>query len=148
MTTVLIGDPAVGPPPPMTGRESDVPRGTITISDTVIAKLASRAVLEVPDVGSAVPRMFGRPVPGAGHLGIRETSLSTAPKASADVYGATAQVDVTISVRWPASIPRVTERVRDHLRSRLHALTGLTVAEVRIDVTDLVTDTRPTGRVR
>jgi uncharacterized alkaline shock family protein YloU len=148
MTTALVSDPAASPPPPMTGRESDEPRGTITISDTVIARLASRAVLEVPDAGGAVPRMLGRPVPGAGHLGIRETSLSTAPKASADVSGATAQVEVTISVRWPASIRRVTERVRDHLRSRLHALTGLTIAEVRITVTDLDVDTAPTGRVR
>ena len=147
MTATLISDPAAGPPPPMTGRESDEPRGTITISDRVIAKLASRAVLEVPDAGGAAPRMLGRTVPGGGQLGLRETSLRTAPKASADVSGATARVEVTISVRWPASIRRVTERVRDHLRSRLHTLTGLTVAEVRITVTDLVVDTAPTGRV-
>lgn len=148
MTAALIGDPATAAQPSMTLREDDQPRGTISISGSVIAKLASQAVLEVPDAGGAAPRMLGRTVPGAGQLGIRETSLTTAPKASADVSGATAWVEVTISVRWPASIRRVTERLRDHLRGRLHALTGLTVAEVRITVTDLVVDTQPTGRVR
>jgi uncharacterized alkaline shock family protein YloU len=148
MTTALIGDLTAGSAPPMPGRESDEPRGTITISDTVVAKLASRAVLEVADAGGAGPRMLGRTIPGAAQLGLRETSLRTAPKASANVYGATAQIEVTISVRGPASVRRVTERVRDHVRNRLHALTGLTVAEVRITVTDLVIDTRPAGRVR
>jgi Asp23 family, cell envelope-related function len=114
----------------------------------VVAKLASRAVFEVPDAGAATPRVFGRTVPGAGHLGIRETSLTTAPKASADVDGAVARVEVTISVRWPMSIRQVTDQVRDHLRERLHTLTGLTVAEVRVTVTNLVTDVAPTGRVR
>lgn len=146
--TTPVSDPAAAAPSPVAGREDDVPRGTIAISGTVIAKLASRAVLEVSDAGGAAPRMLGRTVPGGGRLGLRETSLTTAPKASADVYGAMAQIEVTISVRWPASIRRVTERVRDHLRGRLHALTGLTIAEVRITVTDLVVDTLPTGRVR
>lgn len=148
MTSGLVSDPAVIAPSPVAGREDNEPRGTISISSKVIAKLASRAVLEVPDAGGAAPRTLGRTVPGGGQLGLRETGLTTAPKASADVYGATAQIEVTICVRWPASIRGVTERVRDHLRSRLHALTGLTVAEVRITVTDLVVDTLPTGRVR
>lgn len=148
MTAVLMVDMAEGPPPPMTGRDIDQPAGTITISDTVVAKLASRAVLEVPDAGGAAPRVLGRSVPGAGHLGIRETSLTTAPKVSADVAGSVAHVEVAISVRWPASVRRVTEQVRGHLRDRLQALTGLTVAEVRITVTDLVAGTSPTGRVR
>jgi uncharacterized alkaline shock family protein YloU len=147
VTTGLVEDVARAAPP-ATARNTDEPSGTITISETVVAKLASRAVLEVPDAGGATPRVLGRAIPGAGHLGIRETSLTTAPKASADVDGAVARVEVAISVRWPVSIRQVTEQVRGHLRERLHALTGLTVAEVRVTVTDLVTDVAPTGRVR
>jgi uncharacterized alkaline shock family protein YloU len=146
MTTALVNDAAAGPSPPA-DHDTAEPFGSIIISDAVIAKLASRAVLEVPDAGGAAPRMLGRTIPGAGHLGIRETSLTTAPHASADVDGAMAHVEVVLSVRWPASVRRVTEQVRDHLRDRLHALTGLTIADVRITVTDLVTDTPPTGRV-
>jgi uncharacterized alkaline shock family protein YloU len=125
-----------------------VTAGKIVIGDVVVAKLASRAVLEVPDAGGATPRILGRAVPGAGHLGIRETSLTTLPKTSADVDGALAYLDVSISVQWPASVPRVTAQVRDHLRARVHALTGLAVAEVRITVDALVTDAAPAARVR
>jgi uncharacterized alkaline shock family protein YloU len=147
MTTTLVNDVAADPSPP-TDHDPAEPSGSIVISDAVVAKLASRAVLEVPDAGGATPRMLGRTIPGAGHLGIRETSLTTAPKASAEVDGAIAHVEVVLSVRWPASIRRVTEQVRAHLRDRLYALTGLTIADVRITVTDLVTtDTPPAGRV-
>jgi hypothetical protein len=73
VTTGLVNDVAAASPP-ATARDTDEPSGTITISDAVVAKLASRAVLEVPDAGGATPRLFGRAVPGAGHLGIRETS--------------------------------------------------------------------------
>jgi uncharacterized alkaline shock family protein YloU len=147
VTTGLVND-AAGAAPPATASDTDEPSGTITISDAVIAKLAAWAVLEVPDAGGATPRVFGRAVPGAGHLGIRETSLTTAPKSSADVDGSVARVEVAISVRWPVSIRQVTEQVRGHLSERVHALTGLTVADVRVTVTDLVTDVAPTGRVR
>ncbi len=147
MTTGLVNDVAAAAPPATAG-DTDEPSGTITISDAVVAKLASWAVLEVPDAGGATPRVFGRAVPGAGHLGIRETSLTTAPKSSADVDGSVARVEVAISVRWPVSIRQVTEQVRGHLSERVHALTGLTVAEVRVTVTDLVTHVAPTGRVR
>jgi uncharacterized alkaline shock family protein YloU len=48
-------------------------------------------------------------------------------------------LDLSISVRWPASVPEVTSAVREHVRGRVHELTGLTVTEVSISVTDLVT---------
>lgn len=122
--------------------------GNIIIADAAVAKMASQAVLEVSDAGGAAPRVLGRTVPGAGHLGIRETSLTARPKASADVDGALVYLDLRISVRWPAPVPHVTARVREHLRARVRALTGLTVAEVRITVDALVTDTAPAARVR
>jgi len=36
-------------------------------------------------------------------------------------------------------VPEVSSAVREHVRSRVHELTGLTVTEVSISVTDLVT---------
>lgn len=114
--------------------------GTIFIADTVVAKLAARAALDIPDAGGAARRMMGRVLPGAGHLHIRETSLDTVPQATADVDGAVAFIDLTISVRWPASVPQVTAQVRDRVVSSVQELTGLTVAQVRIAVTALATD--------
>ncbi|MER7283340.1 Asp23/Gls24 family envelope stress response protein [Dactylosporangium sp. NPDC000244] len=107
------------------------PPGSITIAEKVVAKLASRAALELPDAAAAARRGLGRSM----------------PKASARVEGDVAVIDLEIGVRWPASVPRVTAAVRRHVRERLTSLTGLTIAEVRIVVTDLATGI-PSLRVR
>jgi uncharacterized alkaline shock family protein YloU len=117
----------------------DVVLGRILIADRVVEKIAAQAVLEIPDAGGAAPRVLGHAIPGAGHLGIRRTGLHQAPRATADVDGATVHLDLTISVRWPASVSQVTTRVRDHVRTRIHDLTGLSAAEIRIAVTGLIT---------
>lgn len=123
--------------------------GMISIAETVVAKLAARAAVEIADAGAAAPRLLGRSLSGAGGLGVRETSLSALPKASAHVDGSIGLIRLEISVRWPASVPAVTTAVRNHVRERVEQLTGLTIAEVTIRVTDLVTQLpQPARRVR
>jgi uncharacterized alkaline shock family protein YloU len=122
--------------------------GTITIADSVVSKIAARAAAENPDAGAAAARVLGRAVPAAGHLGLRGTDLAGLPKASVDVDGSKAFLNLEISVRWPASVPAVTDQVRSHLRSRVTELTGLTIEEVHIVVADLATDIAPPPRVR
>ena len=112
--------------------------GMISINDRVVEKMAARAAVEIPDAGAAASRFLGR-VTGAAALGARTTSLTALPKASADVDGLIVILDLSISVRWPASVPEVASAVREHVRSRVKELTGLTVAEVSISVTDLAT---------
>ena len=113
--------------------------GMIGINDRVVEKMAARAAVEIPDAGAAAPRVLGRSVTGAAALGARTTSLTALPKSSADIDGSIVILDLSISVRWPASVPEVTSAVREHVRGRVHELTGLTVTEVSISVTDLVT---------
>ena len=113
--------------------------GMISINDRVVQKMAACAAVEIADAGGAAPRLLGRSVSGAAAFGGRGTSLTSLPKVSADVDGSVAVLDLSISVRWPASVPEVTGAVREHVRSRVHELTGLTVTEVSISVTDLVT---------
>jgi uncharacterized alkaline shock family protein YloU len=142
MTATAVDSPAEGPAAPgpdepAAGRSE---LGTIVIAESVVAKLAAQAALEVPDAGAAAPRLLGRSLSGAGSLGVRQTSLSALPKVSAKVDNSIALVRLEISVRWPASVPAVTAAVREQVRSRLVALTGLNVAEVTIRVTDLVTE--------
>jgi uncharacterized alkaline shock family protein YloU len=122
--------------------------GSISIADGVVSKIAARAAAENPDAGAAAVRMLGRTVPGAGHLGLRGTDLAGLPKTSVDVDGSKAFLTLEISVRWPASVPEVTEQVRGHLRRRVSDLTGLCVEEVHIVVADLVTDIARPPRVR
>lgn len=120
--------------------------GTVSIDDRVVQKLAARAAVEIPDAGAAAPRLLGRSLGGVA--GVRESSLTGLPKASADVDGSRVVLDLQISVRWPASVPTTTRRVREHVRDRVGELTGLTVTEVTIEVTDLVTHVNPPPRVR
>lgn len=122
--------------------------GMISISDRVVEKVAARAAVEIPDAGGAAPRVLGHSVTGAAAFGGRGTSLTALPKASADVDGSIVILDLSISVRWPASVPAVSSAVREHVRSRVSELTGLTVTEVSISVTDLVTQLPAPPRVR
>jgi uncharacterized alkaline shock family protein YloU len=121
--------------------------GSISISDRVVEKLASAAAAEIPDAGAAAPRVLGHSMTVAGALGSRQTSLTGLPKATADVDGSIVVLDLSISVRWPASVPEVSSAVREHVRARVSELTGLTVTDVSISVTDLVARLAP-PRVR
>jgi uncharacterized alkaline shock family protein YloU len=127
--------------------QSAVP-GSIRIGGAVVAKLAARAALEIPDAGGAAPRVFGRSLPGAGHLGIRRTGLSVLPRASAQVDGQLAFIKLVVSVRWPANVTQVAAAVRAHVRDRVQALTDMTVTTVDIEVTALGTDLPSEPRVQ
>jgi uncharacterized alkaline shock family protein YloU len=122
--------------------------GRISIADKVVTKIAARAAAENADAGSAVARVLGHAVPGAGHLAVRGTDLSALPKTSVEVDGSKAFVTLEIAVRWPASVPEVTGQVRRHVRARIRELAGLEVDEVHIVVADLATDITPPRRVR
>jgi uncharacterized alkaline shock family protein YloU len=48
-----------------------------------------------------------------------------------------------MTVLWPESVPEVTQRVREHVRSRLAELASLRTAEVDIEVAELPTSYGP-----
>ena len=138
-------DPGTAGTPARAGRNE---LGTISIADQVVTKIAATAAAENPDAGAATARVAGRAVPGAGRMGVRGTDLDSLPKTTVEVDGSKAFVHLEISVRWPASVPEVTGRVRRHVRDRVDELTGLQVEEVNIVVSDLATDITPPPRVR
>ena len=121
--------------------------GMISINDRVVEKTAARAAIEIPDAGATASRFLGRSMAGASALGARQTSLTALPKASADVDGSLVNLDLSISVRWPASVPEVSSAVRENVQRRVSELTGLTVSEVSISVTALVTQLPAPPRV-
>lgn len=122
--------------------------GTVSVADRVVEKLAARAAAEIGDAGAAAPRVLGRSLDSRAAIGIRSTSLAGLPKTSARVDGTLVLIELTLSVRWPASIPKVTAAVRDNVRRRVAELTGLNVVEVSIHVADLVTELPAQPRVR
>ena len=123
--------------------------GVISVADAVVAKLSSRAALEVPDVGSAATRVLGKEVAGSGlgRLGLKQSELGALPSCSAQVDGQLAFVQLTISVRYPVSVRRVAAAVREHVAARVGSMTGLQVMEVDITVPALVRDDPLSPRV-
>lgn len=96
-------------------------RGTLTIEDRAIERIASHAVTEL-DGRSA--------------------------KVSARVTGESATLDVRLSITYPLSVAKTTEDARRHLRQRVGELAGLTVSKVDITVTALPTRVAKARRVR
>ena len=111
--------------------------GRIDIADRVVAKIASRAAVELPHVGAAAPRVLGRSMEG---LSSRSTDLDAMPKCDATVDGDHAFLSLTVSIRWPQSVPETCRQLREHLGVRVHALTGLSVRDVDVNVDALVTE--------
>ena len=143
MTTSKTPYQAAGGPP--AGRTE---LGVISVSERAVEDIAALSAAEIPDAGGAAPRVLGRAVTGPSALGVRTTSLTTLPKARASVDGSMVTLDLSISVRWPASVPEVTNAVREHVRGRVTEFTGLAVAEISISVTALVTGPSAAPRVR
>ena len=145
MTTVATTDAPVDEGSPQVGATE---LGRISISDTVVRKIAAKAAAENPDVGAATTRMMGISLPGVAGVGGHDSDLDRLPKTSVEVDGTQAFIEMEISVRWPESLATVTSRVRAHVRDRVHAMTGLDVKEVQLTVADLVTDIPAPPRVR
>lgn len=114
----------------------DTGLGRISIGDRVVARIAGRAVLDVPDAGGVAPVLIGKLA--GGHLGVRETSLDSIPKTTANVDGTRAFVTTTVSIRWPAPIAATAQAVRDSIRAQVSHMAGVEVPEVEVRVEALV----------
>ncbi len=108
------------------------PRGETTIAPLVVEKIASRAATEVDGVSGVVRTGLGRLLPWV--------SNDSSAGAAADVHRETVSVDLTVNVRYPEPVGRVTGNVRNRVTERLAALTGLTATEVNIVVEELVVE--------
>jgi uncharacterized alkaline shock family protein YloU len=109
--------------------EAAADRGSLSIADVVVEKVAGVAATEVEHVGGAARRVLGVPTG-------RDTA-DGAPRVSARVSGEVVALEVRLSITYPASVRAVTEAVRAHLRERVHALTELTVTRVDVSVAAL-----------
>ncbi len=141
----MTGQDQPGPVALSTSPE-DAVHGRVDIADRVVSKIAAQAAVELEHVGAAAPRVLGRSLDG---LSSRHTDLDSVPKCDATVDGDHAYLAMTVSIRWPQSVPDTCARLREHVGARVLQLTGLTVNEVDLTVDSLVTEPlRPTARVQ
>jgi uncharacterized alkaline shock family protein YloU len=118
--------------------EDAAERGTLSLDDVVVEKVAVSAAMEVEHVGGAARRVLGVPTG-------REDGDGR-PRGTAQVSGQVAAIELRLSVAYPASVRAATEAVRGHVRERVHALTELTVSRVDITVAALSTTGGPSTK--
>lgn len=138
---------------------SSTNQGKTTIEDAVVAKIAGLAAREIEGVHSIEPRNAGSAISGlASNLTSRMSGTDqNAPSqggqnVNVEVGEREAAVDLSMTVDYGVNIPQVSDAVRRNIMNRVAAMTGLTVKEVNIDVTDLYfpqeQDTASSGRVQ
>ncbi len=116
------------------GGTLDTERGSTTLADVVVTKVASIAAREVPGVyelGGGVARAVGGMTQRVG-VGDQRTQ-----GVSVEVGQREAAVDLTLVIEYGESIPQVSEAVRNNVIKRVEGITGLSVTEVNIAVNDL-----------
>lgn len=105
-------------------------RGQLVLAKQVVEKIAGQVASEVGAAG-------GR---SGGFLGIgAHSDLSARPQVDVELAGRTATLAIDIAVAYPVSIRQATDRVREQVTRRVHALTGVEVTRVDITVVALHT---------
>ncbi|MEU1280252.1 Asp23/Gls24 family envelope stress response protein [Streptomyces sp. NPDC005805] len=117
------------------GKDVGQERGSTTIADVVVQKIAGLAAREVSGVhalGGGAARAFGAVkgrIPGA--------SAGPGQGVSVEVGRKQAAVDLQLVVEYGSVIPDLARAVRENIIDTVGEMTGLEVVEVNIDVDDV-----------
>ena len=108
-------------------------RGSTSISDSVVSKVAGIASQEVEGVrmGSGASQAVG------GILGSITGGGSQTQGVSVEVGQEETAVDLTLTAEYGKSIPQLAEAVRRNVINRVESLIGLRVTEVNITVANV-----------
>lgn len=104
-------------------------RGTLTIADRVVERVAGYAVSQVEGASAAPRRVLG--------VSVGDARPDQAAAVDAQVDGGTATVEATIAIAWPASVRTVAAQLRRAVREDVERMTGVQVAHVDIDVVSM-----------
>lgn len=115
-------------------------RGSTTISDTVVQKIVGVAAQEVEGIrmGGGGSRAVGGIIDSVAEAvpGVHSGSGSQTRGVSVEVGQEETAVDLTATVAYGSSIPRLADAVRQNVISRVESLVGLHVTEVNVTVSD------------
>ncbi|CAM4060653.1 Asp23/Gls24 family envelope stress response protein [Nocardiopsis rhodophaea] len=105
-------------------------RGSTSISERVVTKIAARTAAEVAGVGEVsggLGRLFG-----AGAPSTRVTVRLSGREAER-----TATIRLGIAVRYPLPAATTAQHVREHVADTVERLTGIRVGRVDIEIVEL-----------
>jgi uncharacterized alkaline shock family protein YloU len=117
------------------GNPLQTERGSTSISDSVVSKIAGIASQEVDGIrmgsggSQAVSGLIGSITGGS--------SGSQTQGVSVEVGQEEAAIDLTLTAEYGKSIPQLAEAVRRNVANRVESLVGLRVTEVNITVSNI-----------
>ncbi len=109
-------------------------RGSTTIQDSVVSKIAGIAAQEVDGIrmgggtSQAVSGLLGSITGGSG---------GQTQGVSVEVGQEETAIDLTLTVEYGKSVPQIAEAVRRNVANRVESLVGLRVTEVNIAVSNI-----------
>ncbi|MET3807793.1 putative alkaline shock family protein YloU [Nakamurella sp. UYEF19] len=111
-------------------------RGTTTLADRVVQKIAARAAQEIPGCVGLHRRV----------VGIRTGRSAVAADAVTD--GSITGLRIAVGIAYPAPITTTTRQIRAHVRDTVERLCDLSVDHVDIDVAEVSRPAVERRRVR
>ena len=111
-------------------------RGSTSLSDRVVNKIAARAALEVDHVHGTTKGLAASVFAAEPAVGV-----------SSAIDGHLAQLRLQVEVDYPVSLRAVTRQLRTHVSERVRQLCDITVTDVDIQVTALRSVAQPARRV-
>ena len=101
--------------------------GTVQIADEVVAIIASLAATEVEGVSSMAGNITNELMSKVGVKGLTKG-------VKVEVNGKNVKADITLIVKYGYSIPAISQKVQDKVKSTIESMTGLNVTDVNIRV--------------
>mgnify|MGYP002645881923 FL=1 len=107
--------------------------GEVKIADDVIAIIAALAATEVKGVAKMCGNITNELV---SKLGMQKLSKGVKITVGDD----SVSVDLALELDYGVNIPVVSEKVQDKVKSAIETMTGLTVAEVNVQIVGVAID--------
>lgn len=107
--------------------QEDDDLGTVKIADDVVASIAGIAATEVEGVVSMAGNI-GNEL--KSKMGVKNLSKGV----KVEVIGKSVKADIALIVEYGYSIPAISQKVQEKVKSTIENMTGLTVTDVNIRI--------------
>jgi uncharacterized alkaline shock family protein YloU len=101
--------------------------GTVQIADDVVAIIAGIAATEVEGVSSMAGNLTRELI---AKLGVKNLSKGV----KVEVTESEVAVEVALNIEYGFSVPAVSEKVQEKVKTAIENMTGLTVSEVNVKI--------------
>ena len=105
-------------------------QGEVKIADDVVAAIAAIAAGEVEGVGKTAGGLGGTLM---AYVGMKRKDSGVRVEIVEDIV----HVDLTITIRYGYSIPAVSSKVQEKVKSSVENMTGLSVSDINVRISGI-----------